>query len=170
MRKWSKLATPWLTWCTSTGPMSLKSQALWKKFGINSSHFQMICAHLQYPLPSCRCPLPLCQYFYHQLHQWCCHLWKLIQFCQPHLFLIDAYIIYQPEENTLVLILNIHNLMPNYGLIFSGVHFNFSWNISIIPMVCQNNIIAIGHFSTYENFLVPILKTVSTWVNVSFAR
>jgi hypothetical protein len=83
---------------------------------------------------------------------------------------MDAYIIYQPEENTLVLILNIHNLMPNYGLIFSGVHFNFSWDISIIAMVCQSNIIAIRYFPTYQYFLSLILKTVSKWVNVSFAR
>jgi hypothetical protein len=83
---------------------------------------------------------------------------------------MDASIIYQPEENTLVLILHIHSLMPNYEFIFSVVHFKISWNISIIPMVCQSNIIAIGHFPTYENFLSPILKTGSTWANVSFAR
>jgi hypothetical protein len=83
---------------------------------------------------------------------------------------MDASIICQPDKNTLVLIVRFHNLMPNYEFIFSVVHFNFSWKIFIIPMVGQNNIIAIRKFPTYQYFLPPILKTVSKWENVYFAR
>ncbi len=71
------------------------------------------------------------------------------------LFLVETSYIYRPEENIFILILHIllvtpHNLMLLYEFIPMPVHFDFSGKISVTPDVGINNMIAVGHYESYQ--------------------
>jgi hypothetical protein len=71
------------------------------------------------------------------------------------LFLVETSYVYKPDEKTFVLVLHIplvtpHNLMPLYEFIPLPVYFNFTSNITITPEVGSNNMIAVGHFESYQ--------------------
>jgi hypothetical protein len=71
------------------------------------------------------------------------------------IFLVETSYIYKPEDNTFVLTLHSplvspHNLMPLYEFIPLPIHFNISSNVSVMPEVGINNMIAVGHSKLYQ--------------------
>jgi hypothetical protein len=71
------------------------------------------------------------------------------------LFLVETSYVYKPDEKTFVLVLHVplvtpHNLMPLYEFIPLPIYFNFSSNITVMPDVGPNNMIAVGHSESYQ--------------------
>jgi hypothetical protein len=75
---------------------------------------------------------------------------------QPYnLFLVETSYIYKLDEKTFVPVLHVHlvtlhNLMPLFEFIPLPVHFNFSSNVSVTLEVSTNNLIAVGHYKSYQ--------------------
>jgi hypothetical protein len=91
------------------------------------------------------------------------------------LFLVETSYIYKPDEKTFVLVLHVplvtpHNLMPLYEFIPLPIHFNFSGNVSVIPEVGTNNMIAVGHSQSYQELSSTDLQACNKMGETYFCK
>jgi hypothetical protein len=71
------------------------------------------------------------------------------------LFLVETSDIYKPDEKTFILVLHVplvtpHNVMPLFEFIPLPAYFNFNSNVTVMPEVSSNNMIAVGHSESYQ--------------------
>jgi len=68
------------------------------------------------------------------------------------LFLVKTSYIYNPDDNTFILVLHVPLVSPPklYEFIPLPIHFNFSGNVSVTPEVGNNNMITVGHSKSYQ--------------------
>ena len=71
------------------------------------------------------------------------------------LYKLETSFIHRPEESTVILILHVpfvetENLLPLYEFISLPIYFNFSSNVSVIPDVGKQDLIAIGNTEAFQ--------------------
>ena len=71
------------------------------------------------------------------------------------LYKLETSFIHRPEEATIILILHVpfvetENLLPLYEFISLPIYFNFSSNVSVIPDVGKQDLIAIGNTEAFQ--------------------
>ena len=71
------------------------------------------------------------------------------------LVLVETSYIYKPDEKTFVLVLHVplvtpHNLILLFEFIPVPVYFNFTSNVTVMPGIGSNNMIAVGHSESYQ--------------------
>jgi hypothetical protein len=71
------------------------------------------------------------------------------------LYKLETSFIHCPEESTVILILHVpyvetENLLPLYEFISLPIYFNFSSNVSVVPDVGKQDLIAIGNTEAFQ--------------------
>jgi hypothetical protein len=71
------------------------------------------------------------------------------------LYDLDVSFIHRPEEQNIILILHVpfvetDHLLTLYEFVSLPIHFNFSANISVVPEVGRNDLIAIGDTNSFQ--------------------
>jgi len=71
------------------------------------------------------------------------------------LYKLETSFIHRPEESTVILILHVpfveaENLLPLYEFISLPIYFNFSSNVSVVPDVGKQDLIAIGNTEAFQ--------------------
>jgi hypothetical protein len=71
------------------------------------------------------------------------------------LYKLETSFIHRPEESTVILILHMpyvetENLLPLYEFISLPIYFNFSSNVSVVPDVGKQDLIAIGNTEAFQ--------------------
>jgi hypothetical protein len=71
------------------------------------------------------------------------------------LYKLETSFIHRPEEYTVILILHVpyvetENLLPLYKFISLPIYFNFSSNVSVIPDIGKQDLIAIGNTEAFQ--------------------
>jgi hypothetical protein len=71
------------------------------------------------------------------------------------LYKLETSFIHRPEEHTVILILHVpyvetENLLPLYEFISLPIYFNFSSNVSVIPDIGKQDLIAIGNTEAFQ--------------------